>query len=160
MLQHVVDAMLAVPALDPILVVLGAHEELVRARVDFAFAEAVSCPAWAEGQSASLRCGVHALGDVEAAVVVLGDQPFVTPQAIAGALDWDPERHDAVRAVYDGVPGHPVLLGRRLLRRVDELRGDAGFRDLFEAARVRRFECGHLCDPTDIDTPEELEVRR
>jgi hypothetical protein len=25
-------------------------------------------------------------------------------------------------------------------------------------ARVRTWEAGHLCDPTDIDTPQQLEV--
>ena len=65
-------------------------------------------------------------------------------------------RHDAVRTTYHGAPGHPVLVGRRLLARAGELRGDAGFRDLLEGGRVRRFEAGHLCDPTDIDTREEL----
>ncbi len=42
--------------------------------------------------------------------------------------------HDAVRATYGGRPGHPVLLGRALLDRAGELRGDVGFRDLLEGA--------------------------
>ena len=42
------------------------------------------------------------------------------------------------------------------LERVGDLRGDVGFRDLLVGQRVRRFEAGHLCDPTDVDTQEEL----
>jgi CTP:molybdopterin cytidylyltransferase MocA len=63
-----------------------------------------------------------------------------------------------VRANYHGRPGHPVLLGRPLLARVDELRGDVGFRDLLSGTRVREFECGDLCDPVDVDTREELDA--
>ena len=60
----------------------------------------------------------------------------------------------AVRATYDGAPGHPVLLGRALLDRAHELRGDVGFRDLLDSALT--VELGGLADPTDIDTREEL----
>jgi molybdenum cofactor cytidylyltransferase len=160
LLEHAVAAMLAVPALDPVLVVLGAHAAEVRAAVGMGSARAVLCPQWAEGQSASLRCGVRALGSPDAAVVTLGDQPFITPQVIAAVLDHGEGPHDAVRATYDGLPGHPVLLKRRLLERVDELQGDVGFRELLEGAGVRTVECGHLCDPADVDTPAELERLR
>lgn len=160
LLWHAVAAILAVPALDPVVVVLGARADDVRAGVDLQRARTVVCPDWAEGQAASLRCGVAALGDVDAAVVTLGDQPFITPAVIAGVLQFDPARHDAVRATYAGRPGHPVLLARPLLDRVGELRGDVGFRDLLEGARVRRFECGELCNPVDVDTRAELDALR
>ena len=70
-----------------------------------------------------------------------------------------PRRYAAVRATYGGQPSHPVLLERRLLDRVGELRGDVGFRDLLAGVPVRAWECGHLADPTDIDTPEALRAR-
>jgi CTP:molybdopterin cytidylyltransferase MocA len=156
LLAHAVEAMAAVPALDPVLVVLGARAAEVRGAVDLGRARAVECPEWAEGQSASLRCGLRALGDLDAVVVTLGDMPFITPAVIAGVLQFDPARFDAVRATYHGKPGHPVLLGRALLDRAGELRGDVGFRDLLSGARVREFECGDRCDPVDIDTPDQL----
>ena len=156
LLSHAVEAMLAVPAISPVVVVLGHEAGEIRARVDLGDAQPVVCADWAEGQAASVRAGIAAIGDVDAAVITLGDQPFITPQVIAGVLDFDPGDHDAVRTTYDGQPGHPVLLARRLLERAGELRGDVGFRWLLEGARVRRFEAGRLADPTDIDTREEL----
>ena len=48
------------------------------------------------------------------------------------------------------------LLRAALLARAGELRGDAGFRDLLSAARVREVEVGHLADARDVDTREEL----
>jgi molybdenum cofactor cytidylyltransferase len=158
LLSYAVDTMLAVPALDPVVVVLGHDAAASRAAIDFAGTRTVVCDRWSEGQSASLRSGVEALGAVDAAVITLGDQPFITPQVVAAVLD-QLEDHAAVRVTYGGVPGHPVGLTRRLLDRVGDLRGDVGFRDLLDGEKVRRFEAGHLCDPTDIDTREELARR-
>jgi nicotine blue oxidoreductase len=81
----------------------------------------------------------------------------VTPEAIAAVLAAGADA--PARAAYGGRPGHPVLLPRRLLDRVGELRGDAGFRALLDAEDVRDVEAGHLADPTDIDTREELASR-
>jgi molybdenum cofactor cytidylyltransferase len=158
LLEHAIGAMLGVPAIDPVVVVLGARADEVRAGVDMRGAQIVVCEEWAEGQAASLRAGVRALEGVDAVVVTLGDQPFISSQVIAGVLGHGSGRFDAVRATYDGRPGHPVLLTRTLLARVGELRGDVGFRDLLEGARVRPFECAHLCDPTDVDTRAELDA--
>jgi molybdenum cofactor cytidylyltransferase len=159
LLEYAVESMLCVPAIWPVVVVLGHDADAIRAGTDLGDVRVVVCADWREGQAASLRCGVAALGPVDAAVVMLGDQPFITPQVVAGVLDVDDRYHDAVRATYGGEPGHPVLLTRRLLDRVDELEGDVGFRWLLEGQRVKRFEAGHLCDPTDIDTREELARR-
>ena len=155
-LAHVLAAVRAVPALSPRVLVLGARAAEVRAGVATDGFEVVEAADWADGQSASLRAGVRALGEVDAALVLLGDMPFVVPAVLAGTLELGED--DAVRAAYGGVPGHPVLLGPRVLARIEEVRGDVGARDLLAGARVRTWEAGHLCDPTDIDTREQLEA--
>jgi len=156
LIEHALAAMLAVPAISPVVVVLGAHADRIRAEADLSGADVVVCERWADGQSASLRAGVAALGEVEAAVITLADQPFISPEVIAGVLDQR-GRQLAVRATYDGRPGHPVLLERRLLDHVGELEGDVGARRLLVGPHVRPWECGRLCDPVDIDTPERLQ---
>jgi molybdenum cofactor cytidylyltransferase len=163
LLQHAVDAMLAVPAIDPVVVVLGAEAQRVREAVDFGEAQVAVCGEWAEGMAASLRCGVEAVGDCDWVILTLGDQPRVTAQVIAAVMDRAdsaPAGTAAVRATYDGVPGHPVALGRAMLPRVVQLSGDAGARDLLGGADVMTFEAARLCDPADVDTPEELEALR
>jgi CTP:molybdopterin cytidylyltransferase MocA len=163
LLQHAVDAMLAVPAIDPVVVVLGAEAQRVREAVDFGEAQIAVCGDWAEGMAASLRCGVEAVGDRDWVILTLGDQPRVTPQVIAAVMDHAdaaPSGTAAVRATYDGVPGHPVALGRAILPHVAALSGDVGARELLGHATVRTFEAARLCDPTDVDTPEELEALR
>jgi molybdenum cofactor cytidylyltransferase len=160
LLQHAVDAMLAVPALDRVVVVLGAVAEEVAAAVKFASAEPVVCRTWQEGMAASLRCGVEELPDADWVVVTLGDMPGVTPEAIEAVIAACGPDVDAVRAEYGGRGGHPVALSRALLDRVDGLRGDVGARDLLRDARIRPVEALHLARPDDVDTPEELEAIR
>jgi molybdenum cofactor cytidylyltransferase len=160
LLQHAIDAMLAVPALDRVVVVLGAVAEEVAAAVKFASAEPVVCPEWQEGMAASLRCGVADLPEADWVVVTLGDMPGVTPEAIEAVIAACGPDVDAVRAEYGGRGGHPVVLSRALLDRVDGLRGDVGARDLLRDARTRPVEALHLARPDDVDTPEELEAIR
>ena len=160
LLQHAVDAMLAVPALDRVVVVLGSYAEEIGAAVKFASAEPIVCEGWAEGMAASLRCGVEELGGADWVVVTLGDMPGVTAEAIEAVLEAVGPDVDAVRAEYGGHGGHPVALSQAVLNRVASLRGDVGARDLLRDARVRPVEALHLARPDDVDTPEELEAIR
>jgi molybdenum cofactor cytidylyltransferase len=160
LVQHALDAMLAVAAIDRTVLVLGARAQEIRAQVALRAAEVVVCPDWAEGLSASLRCGLRALAGAERVVVTLGDQPKLTGEAIAAVLAGAAGEPDGARGSYDGVPGHPVVLGPGLLARAADLQGDAGFRDLLAGARVRTVEVGALGRPDDVDTPEELEAIR
>jgi molybdenum cofactor cytidylyltransferase len=140
-------------------VVLGARAEEIRAGVDLTGAEVVVAEDWAEGQGASLRAGVAAVGDVDAALVLLGDQPGLTREVVDGTVRrFEPEACDAVRPVFGTLPGHPVLLGRPVLDSVPQLRGDAGARELLQHFRVRTWDATRLADPMDIDTRKHLEV--
>lgn len=155
LLEH---ALGAVAAADELVVVLGARAGEVRRAVDLGRARVVVAEDWAEGNAASLRAGVAALGDVDAAVVVLGDQPRMTPEVVEAALALSGGGERAVRATYAGAPGHPVVLPRALLGAVAALEGQAGALELLRGATT--FEAGALCDPTDVDTPEDLEAVR
>ena len=162
LLEHALRAVEAVPAIGRIVVVLGARAEEIRAGVDLGQAEAVVCENWAEGQAASLRCGIAAVAGAEAAVLTLGDMPRITPQVIARFAELAAEHgtQARARAVYDGMPGHPVVLGRAYFEHVAALRGDVGARDVLKAIGAYPIECSQLCDATDVDTPEALERLR
>ncbi|HWI08566.1 MAG TPA: nucleotidyltransferase family protein [Solirubrobacteraceae bacterium] len=158
LLEHALRAVEAVPLIDRIVVVLGARAEEVRAGVDLGAAEPVVCAAWEEGQAASLRCGIAAVADADAAVLTLGDMPRITPQVIArfAALAAEHGTFARARAVYDGMPGHPVVLGREYFAQIEALRGDVGARGVLKAIGAYAIECSHLCSAADVDTPEAL----
>ena len=163
LLEHAIGSIVAVPAIERVVVVLGARAEEIRAGVDFGAADVVVSDDWATGQSASLKTGIAAIaGDAQAAVITLGDMPRVTPQVIAAFADLAAEHGSSARAraVYDGVPGHPVVLGSDYFDAVAGIEGDIGARELLRSIGVFKIECSALCDAVDVDTPADLEGLR
>jgi molybdenum cofactor cytidylyltransferase len=159
LLEHALAAMAAATAVERVVVVLGAHADAILAGVDRHGAEPVICPDWEEGQAASLRAGVAAVADRAAAVVVtLGDQPAIEVAAIDRVVAARDGVSDAVRASYDGRPGHPVLLERSLFGAVATLRGDEGARGLLAGAVVSVVACDGLGSDADVDTVAELRL--
>jgi nicotine blue oxidoreductase len=146
LLAPVLERVRASPAIDDVVVVLGAHEVETDAR-------SVRCPEWQRGPGASLRCGLAALGpDVEAAAVVLADGPDLAPAAIDRVVEtWRRGADPVVAATYGGVRSHPVMLARAAWASVP----DEGARSL--AARL--VPCDDLGPPGDVDRPEDLPPR-
>ncbi len=162
LLEHAIRAVEAVPAIERIVVVLGARADEIRAGVDFGAAQSIVCADWAEGQAASLRCAIAAVADADAAVLTLGDMPRITPQVIARFADLAAEHGSGARAraVYEGRPGHPVVLGSTYFPLVAQLSGDVGARDVLKRIGASAIECSHLCSAADVDTPQALEDLR
>ena len=148
-LEHVVAS--ATAALDRVVVVLGAHADEIRAAVDFGAAEVSVAPDWDEGQAASLRHGLQRLDRERKVLVLLGDQPLVTANLITRMAAEPP----GSRAAHDGVPGHPAVLGPKLMQQARDLEGDRGLRDLVD---WRLVEAG--ARSRDLDTPQDLEALR
>jgi CTP:molybdopterin cytidylyltransferase MocA len=154
LLEHAIRAQCAVPELQRVMVVLGSGAAGLLAEVDFGHAEPVICEDWRDGQAASLRAGIAELADATKVIVTLGDEPLITPQVIARFLDAPP----GARAVYNGHPGHPVVLGADQMRAIAELSGDRGARDLLQDGPT--IECAGMCSGRDVDTPDDLEAIR
>ena len=144
----------------PVVVVLGAEAEAVRAVLP-PEVRAVEAPDWADGMGASLRAGLAVLEAVDgalAAVVHLVDLPGVPAAVVARLTAAGGDRDVLARAAYGSRPGHPVLIGRAHWPGVRAAaHGDAGARG-YLAGRpdVRLVECGDLADPDDVDTPDQL----
>jgi molybdenum cofactor cytidylyltransferase/nicotine blue oxidoreductase len=142
----------------PVVVVLGAGVERVRARADLGDATVVVNDAWATGLGSSLRAGLAALADTDAvaAVVLLVDLPGITPEAVrrVAALPY-PEA--LVCATYGGRRGHPMLLGRAHWSGISTLaKVDVGARPylLARAGQVLDVACDGVASDDDVDTPE------
>jgi CTP:molybdopterin cytidylyltransferase MocA len=158
LLEHVLRTMTAAPV-ERVVVVLGAGADEVAAGVDLHGAEPVVCGRWQEGQSASLACGLAELAGCEAVVVTLGDQPRISPDAIRRVISAR-NGAAAVRATYNGNPGHPVLLERRLFGQLRNVSGDKGARNLLLSVHVLDVPCDDLGGGEDVDTPAELDALR
>jgi nicotine blue oxidoreductase len=142
----------------PVVVVLGAAAETVRARATLDRVSVVENPLFSTGMGSSLRVGLAALGsmDADAAVVMLVDTPGITPAAVSrlsDAVRADPTGALAV-ATYGGEWGHPVLLGRAHWAGISELAvGDVGARPYLVRHQVTQVACEDIADPTDMDVP-------
>jgi CTP:molybdopterin cytidylyltransferase MocA len=145
LLPYVLDGLRAAPV-DEVVVVSGAYPIEASESLELEGARVVACPDWALGPGASLRCGLAALGDdVEAALVVLADGPYLDPRAIERVLAHR-DQADFVAATYDGVRSHPAVIGRALWGKIP----DDGGREL----DVLLIPCEDLTAPGDIDTPD------
>ncbi len=159
LLQHVLDALAATGLEDSVLVLGHAAERVAEAVTTPAGMRVVVNTRYAEGQAGSLRVALDAAPETaRAAIVLLGDQPEVRPEAVLAVIEAHARSGAPVsRAAYRGRAGHPVLLDRLVWPGVEELRGDAGARGLIaaHAGRVELVEVGGD-PPEDVDTPEDL----
>lgn len=121
-------------------------------------ADTVHNPRWSEGIGSSLRAGLAALPPVTAALVVLVDQPGVTPAAVSRLAAQVGSENDLLAATYAGRRGHPVVIGRAWWSEVARTAvGDVGARPFLDSnAAVRLIECGDVASDRDVDTPEDL----
>ena len=159
-LQQVVDAT-AGAALHEVIVVLGHHCSAVAGALELPpGARIVENPDYAAGQSTSLRTGLDACDRVSgAAAILLGDQPGITAGVIDAVLDaYRSGGAPVVRAVFEGVPGHPVVVDRALWTSWRAVVGDRGGRDLLAGApQLVDVAMGRPPLP-DIDTLDQYEA--
>ena len=144
---------------DQLVVPIGGAADEVRERVDLTDAEVVVNDAYGSGCSSSIAAALDAVDPrSEVLVLMLGDQPGVTPATVQSLLDG---RGDAPLAVcrYDDGRGHPLAFDRSVFGELADLHGDKGVWRLLdqradEVAEVRI--AGPV--PLDVDTPEDYQA--
>jgi molybdenum cofactor cytidylyltransferase len=143
---------------DQLLVALGGEAGHVLANVDLTGAGVVHNPEYEEGCSSSIAAGLRSVDPrCDVLVLLLGDQPGVTPTSVRTLLA---RRHGAPIAVsrYEDGIGHPFAFAREVFPDLAELHGDKGVWKLLdrrhaEVAEVRQ----HGSVPRDVDTWEDYE---
>jgi molybdenum cofactor cytidylyltransferase len=159
LVRHVAEAAVQ-SAPDPVIVVTGHRAEDVQAELTGLPVRIVHNPLFVDGLSTSLKAGFSTLPlETRAAIVLLGDMPFVRPELIdALVANWrDKGEPAALVPVLNGQRGNPVVLSRALQATVMGLSGDVG------AGSALRGRSDVLEWPTedtaviqDIDTREEF----
>lgn len=161
LLRHVTDVALASPAW-PVVVVLGSQVELLRPEIARLPVLVAENPDWAEGLASSIRTGMGVLDSfslsLEAALLVLGDQPQLSPEAIARLVELHRRSGNSIVAArYEGHPGPPALFARRHFHELLELHGSEGARPLFtrHADQLATVDLPELA--VDLDTPTDYQ---
>jgi molybdenum cofactor cytidylyltransferase len=147
-----------------VVVVVGAHAGAVAGALTGLPVDIVVNPAWAEGMSTSVRAGLNALRpEAQAVVMVLADQPALTPDLVEALLvRYWATGAPIVAPFYRGQRGNPVLFDRSLFPELLAVEGDRGGRALFDryAQQVERLEVDDPAVVTDIDTHQDYETIR
>jgi len=144
--------------LSPLLVVLG-HEADKAARE----LEGLPCqwalnPLYEQGINSSLKSGILAVPpQARAAMVLLADMPFVTPEMIAAMVArYRETRAPLVISDYDGVNAPPMLYDRSLFNELLTMTGEGCGR---QVVKRHRGEAEVLAWPAaalaDLDVPED-----
>lgn len=130
--RHAVETLLGA-GVEPIVVVVGYEADAVREAVSKLPVRTVYNEAYASGQASSVRVGIDTLETmaVDAAVVALGDMPFVDPATVETLVAaYRAGIGDALAAAHDGDRGNPVLFDRRFFEPLTAVDGDIGGREI------------------------------
>jgi len=146
----------------PVIAVLGAHRERIRAAVSLAGAIAVFNSDWEQGIATSIHAGVRALDGCDppaSAVMILAcDQPRLTAAHLRALLDaFASQPSPAIAAsAYAGVLGIPAVFPRAVLGDLLALRGDKGARSLLSQPPCPVVSVPFAGGEVDIDEPGDL----
>ena len=146
--------------LSPLLVVLGHEAEKARPELDGVPCQIVINPNYEQGINSSLKSGISAVpAEVQAAVVMLADMPFVTPEMITGLIDrYRKSEAPLVISDYEGVNAPPMLYDNSLFDELLAMTGEGCGRQVVkrhrEEAEVLAWSPSALAD---IDVPEDYE---
>lgn len=142
---------------DGVLVVVGHEHEKVMAALDGLPVRSAVNAGFAAGMGSSFRTAVEHLGDADAAMFALADQPFLTSREYRRVLETHRcSSHAIVSVRYGDVTAPPHLFARALFGELGQL--EHGARPVLLR---HRDDMTVLAFPPellqDIDTPEDYE---
>jgi CTP:molybdopterin cytidylyltransferase MocA len=159
-LEHVLDAVREA-GIDEIVVVLGHAGDEIQQGIEWLDERLVRNPDPRE-LSSSLQIGLDALDEsdppVQAAVLVLGDQPRTRPSVIRAliAATRTSDLPIVVPQYAEGGGANPVLLRREAFDLADEAIGDRGLGPIVEVRPELVVWVPVAGSNPDIDTPADL----
>ena len=111
LVRHQVDLLAAQPAVDLVIVVVGALLDEVQATLDSTPARVVTNPRFREGRATSLAAGARALkGRPTSVLVVSVDQPLAPELLDPLVTAWQAEPDALLRPTFAGRSGHPLIV--------------------------------------------------
>lgn len=146
--------------LSPLLVVLGHEVEKSRPELNGLPCQIVINPNYEQGINSSLKAGISAVpAEAQAAVVMLADMPFVTPEMLTGLIErYRSSEAPLVISDYEGVNAPPMLYDRGLFEELLAMTGEGCGRQVVkrhrDEAEVLAWSPSALAD---IDVPEDFE---
>jgi len=141
-------------------VVLGANAEIITTQCGFKDVNIITNPNWNNGLGNSIAYGVKVIlkekNTIDGILICLVDQPLLTHeylQSITDAFKKNPTKIIATN--YGNRAGVPALFPKLLFKKLSELEGDFGAKDILNNPQnaIIQLEAGNQI--IDIDTKEE-----
>jgi molybdenum cofactor cytidylyltransferase len=143
-----------------VIVVLGANADAIKHELKNTTVNIVVNPEWKEGMASTIRCGLQTLVElnpqVDAVVLMVTDQPFVTTELLNNLMDLHiKEQHSIAASKYGTTFGTPVLFAKRFFPELLELTGDVGAKSLVRKYMNQAAFVDFAKGDIDIDTLED-----
>ena len=157
--EMLLDSGLFGASIDEVVVVVADGDTAIRSALEGLPVRIESNARASEGMASSIACGITALSpNVEAAVVVLGDEPRVPKEVLTGVVArYRAGGAEIIAPTFRGVRGHPVLFARSTFPELAALTGDRGARAVADRVSERLALVDFdMPKPIDVDTPDDL----
>jgi molybdenum cofactor cytidylyltransferase len=149
---------------DEVIVVTGYHAPEIGMEVKDLPVKVIYNSGYVRGQGTSLAAGVKALHpDASAFLVFNCDQPLIGADLINRLVkEFYKSGLPALRPVFRGYPGHPVIISSSLAYELKNLSGDEGARENLSRLgdKLLKLPVENEAVVFDVDTPEDLELLR
>jgi len=159
LLQRAIKTAVA-SACGPVIVVLGANENVIRQSIEGSKATIVYNADWQEGMASSIRVGITALKkkhpESDAVILMLCDQPFVD----TSLLNQFVQKRSAkgiIACAYNDTIGPPVLFDAFYFDDLLLLKGQEGAKKLLMKHQHDIVTIQFPLGSVDIDTVEDFE---
>ncbi|MCK5361307.1 MAG: nucleotidyltransferase family protein, partial [Gammaproteobacteria bacterium] len=108
-----------------------------------------------DGMGSSIACGVKALSNSDACLIVLADMPFIKQETIESMLQLFKNTKCIISPKCKDQRGHPVLFSKHFFSELTQLNGEKGARDIIENNR----EYLMLIDVDDTGIIKDIDIK-
>jgi len=152
-------AMEAVRELAPVRrVIVTGNEEIAALAKTYGFA-VISNRQPELGLSRSIHLGVESMADLDAVLLLTGDQPLLTGKTLKRLCSQFKDGEKGIACLRDGThSGNPAILSNRYFPKLLALEGDCGAKGILRANEqdLTVVSCSREDELEDCDTPQAL----
>jgi molybdenum cofactor cytidylyltransferase len=161
LLQRAIETAL-VSICQPVIVVLGANENVIRPTIERMPVNIISNADWQEGMASSIRLGIKELQNIEpnitSVILMLCDQPFIDFSILNVLVKTQTINGGGIAAcTYNDTIGAPVLFDTIYFKDLLMLKGQEGAKKLLLKYSDKVVSIPFPLGSIDIDTVEDYE---
>lgn len=157
LLEHTLDNLRTLFK-ERIILVLGAHHDLITTNLDLTSINTLINPEWKRGISSSIQAGLKALpAEARAAIIILSDQPLIKDRHFETLVNtWQATPANIIASEYHDSIGVPAIFPKHLFAELHELKGDQGAKAILLKYAATLVKVPLPEAELDIDSPEDF----